>query len=178
MLQSFVDTYDPTIEDDFRMDRIVDGHPYDINILDTAGKYVEYLIKNWIEVGDGFLLVYDTGSRKSFHHVEVLYGWIQELWPENGGKPPVVIVANMIDRKNLEVASREGSELAKHLECGFVETSAKNPVHATEAFHTLVRLVRKLNDEAQHGIEDESKGHKGIWSSPCRLFMTCRGHRK
>ena len=175
--------YDPTIEDDFRMDRIVDGRLYEIFVLDTGGNYEKHFMKSWIKGRDGFLLVYDIGSRESFHHVQVLYNHIQELCSGNGGKPPVVIVANMIDRKNEEVASHEGSELAERLECGFVESSSKNNSLATKAFHTLIRLVRKLNDEAQqpqaqHAIKDKTKDHKGIWSSLHALFVACSGYRK
>jgi Fe2+ transport system protein B len=39
----------------------------------------------------------------------------------------------------------EGRDLAKHLGCKFIETSAKQRVNVDEAFHILVREIRKYD---------------------------------
>ena len=41
----------------------------------------------------------------------------------------------------------EGRDLAKHLGCaGFMETSAKYSTNVDEAFHSLIREIRKHNE--------------------------------
>lgn len=46
----------------------------------------------------------------------------------------------------LELKTRaEGRDLAKHFGCKFIETSAKQRINVDEAFHNLVREIRKYN---------------------------------
>ena len=42
----------------------------------------------------------------------------------------------------------EGRDLAKHLGCRFIETSAKQRINVDEAFSNLVREIRKYNKVA------------------------------
>jgi hypothetical protein len=39
----------------------------------------------------------------------------------------------------------EGRDLAKHFNCKFIETSAKQRINVDEAFSTLVREIRRYN---------------------------------
>jgi GTPase KRas protein len=39
----------------------------------------------------------------------------------------------------------EGRDLAKHFNCKFIETSAKNRINVDEAFWELVREIRRHN---------------------------------
>lgn len=39
----------------------------------------------------------------------------------------------------------EGRDLAKHFNCKFIETSAKQRINVDEAFTNLVREIRKYN---------------------------------
>jgi GTPase KRas len=41
--------------------------------------------------------------------------------------------------------SKEGRDLSKHLGCKFIETSAKQRINVDEAFSNLVREIRKYN---------------------------------
>ncbi|KFY69005.1 hypothetical protein V496_00592 [Pseudogymnoascus sp. VKM F-4515 (FW-2607)] len=61
--------YDPTIEDLYRSNVVVDGRPCTLEILDTGGmiyKTNEELRNSWIDSGGGFILVYSISSRDSF----------------------------------------------------------------------------------------------------------------
>ncbi|KFZ23110.1 hypothetical protein V502_02412 [Pseudogymnoascus sp. VKM F-4520 (FW-2644)] len=61
--------YDPTIEDLYRNNVVVDGQPCTLEILDTGGmiyKTNEELRNSWINSGAGFILVYSISSRASF----------------------------------------------------------------------------------------------------------------
>lgn len=46
---------------------------------------------------------------------------------------------------SLTVTITEGRDLAKHLGCRFIETSAKQRINVDEAFSNLVREIRKYN---------------------------------
>ena len=48
-------------------------------------------------------------------------------------------------RRLLTVVITEGRDLAKHLGCRFIETSAKQRINVDEAFSNLVREIRKYN---------------------------------
>lgn len=64
-------TYDPTIEDSYRKQTVIDDQPCMLEVLDTAGQE-EYtaLRDQWIREGEGFLLVYSIASRATFERVE------------------------------------------------------------------------------------------------------------
>lgn len=59
---------------------------------------------------------------------------------------PVVVVANKADLEHeRQVGTHEGRELAKHFGSRFIETSAKQRLNVDEAFHELVREIRRYN---------------------------------
>ncbi|WVR04744.1 hypothetical protein IAU60_001755 [Kwoniella sp. DSM 27419] len=70
-MSSFVETYDPTIEDCYRKQWVVDEQPCLLEVLDTAGQE-EYtaLRDQWIRDGEGFMVVYSITSRPTFERVE------------------------------------------------------------------------------------------------------------
>jgi len=69
-LNHFVETYDPTIEDSYRKQVVIDGIACMLEVLDTAGQE-EYtaLRDQWIRDGEGFVLVYSISSRSSFTRI-------------------------------------------------------------------------------------------------------------
>ena len=69
-LNHFVETYDPTIEDSYRKQVVIDGFSCMLEVLDTAGQE-EYtaLRDQWIRDGEGFVLVYSISSRSSFTRI-------------------------------------------------------------------------------------------------------------
>ena len=69
-MNSFVETYDPTIEDSYRKQVVLDDAPALLEVLDTAGQE-EYtaLRDQWIREGEGFLLVYSIASRSTFDRI-------------------------------------------------------------------------------------------------------------
>ncbi|GAA5903082.1 hypothetical protein JCM6882_006962 [Rhodosporidiobolus microsporus] len=145
-LNHFIETYDPTIEDSYRKHAIVDGQPYMLEILDTAGQE-EYtaLRDQWIREGEGFLIIYSTTSRASFDRVEKFRHQIARV--KDSDVVPIVLVGNKIDRVHeREVETQHGRELARRLGTEFIETSAKTRENLEEAYYKAVRLI-----EAQKG---------------------------
>lgn len=143
-----------------------------LEVLDTAGQE-EYtaLRDQWIRDGEGFVLVYSVSSRSSFSRIQKFYSQIQRVKDTAGGSPgypgsplsqtmgnvsagpvPVMLVGNKCDRvTEREVSTQEGSALAKHLNCEFVEASAKTCMNVEKAFFDVVRQLRRQRANAPNG---------------------------
>ncbi|KAI9811558.1 MAG: Ras GTPase ras2, partial [Thelocarpon impressellum] len=173
-LNHFVETYDPTIEDSYRKQVVIDQQSCMLEVLDTAGQE-EYtaLRDQWIRDGEGFVLVYSISSRSSFTRIKKFHHQIQRvkestsaasptayagppLSPQTSfgspasppGEVPVMLVGNKCDRvTEREVSTQEGHALARQLGCEFVEASAKNCVNVEKAFYDVVRLLRRQRQQ-------------------------------
>ncbi|KAF8802519.1 ras-domain-containing protein [Phlegmacium glaucopus] len=147
----FIIDYDPTIEDSYSKQYVIDGEVALLDILDTAGQEEYYAMREqYMRSGEGFLLVYSITSRDSFEEINTFYQQILRVKDQDS--VPVIIVANKCDLEyERQVGINEGRDLAKHFGCQFIETSAKVGVNVDEAFGTLVREIRRYNREQQTG---------------------------
>lgn len=155
-LNHFVEEYDPTIEDSYRKQVVLDGQTAMLEILDTAGQE-EYtaLRDQWIRDGEGFILVYSITSRSSFSRIRTYYEQIQRVKEDDEGFS-VVIVGNKSDRNAERVVSTDdGRALARELNSGFFEASAKLNVNIENAFFDCVRACRIQRNGGQ---PDQSAG--------------------
>jgi len=158
--------YDPTIEDSYRKQVVIDGEACILEVLDTAGQE-EYtaLRDQWIRDGEGFVLVYSISSRSSFSRIRSFHKQIQRVKDTVSASPasypgspiidttsehsgrfpvPVMLVGNKSDRvSEREVSTQEGHALARELGCEFVEASAKNCINVEKAFYDIVRILRQ-----------------------------------
>ncbi|KAF8339891.1 ras protein, partial [Cantharellus anzutake] len=145
----FVDEYDPTIEDSYRKQCVIDQEVALLDVLDTAGQE-EYIAmrEQYVKSGEGFLLVYSITSRNSFEEISPLHQQILRVKDQDSW--PMVIVGNKCDLEyERQVGMNEGRDLAKHFGCGFLETSAKLRINVDNAFHDLVRSIRDFNKVSQ-----------------------------
>jgi len=152
----FVDEYDPTIEDSYKKQCIIDDEVALLDILDTAGQE-EYgaMREQYMRTGEGFLLVYSITSRNSFEEISTFHQLILRVKDQDTF--PVIVVANKCDLEyERQVGMNEGRDLAKHFGCKFIETSAKQRINVDEAFTNLVREIRKYNKEQQTGRPAQS----------------------
>ena len=177
-----METYDPTIEDSYRKQVVIDSQSCMLEVLDTAGQE-EYtaLRDQWIRDGEGFVLVYSISSRASFARIEKFHHQIQRVKESAGagsptypgsplsqtmnasfGPAPVMLVGNKCDRvTEREVSTQEGSALAKQLNCEFVEASAKNCINVETAFFNVVRQLRKQRANAPPSRDARGHNHAG-----------------
>jgi GTPase KRas protein len=141
---NFLDEYDPTIEDSYRKQVMIDDETALLDILDTAGQEeFSSMQDQWMRDGKGFLLVYNITSRPTFDEVNSLYEKI--LRTKDTEKVPIVLVGNKCDLKNeRQVSYEEGAALAQQWKCPFFETSAKIKVNNETCFFELVREIRKM----------------------------------
>jgi len=154
----FVDEYDPTIEDSYRKELVVDDETAMLDILDTAGQEeFSSMQDQWMRDGKGFLLVYNITSRPTFDEVSVLHDKI--LRTKEQSKVPIVLVGNKCDLKDeRQVEYTEGAELAKQWGCAFFEASAKIKLNNEACFFELVRAIRTENKRRTGGKPPGKKG--------------------
>lgn len=143
--QNFVEEYDPTIEDIYKKNVIIDDVPATMEIVDTAGQEgFGTLIDQWILRGSGFLLIYSITSKQSFGALEKLYDQI--LMVKEGESPPIALVGNKCDLEDQrQVSTEDGKQLATRWGCTFFETSAKAKINDETVFNEIVRILRKRN---------------------------------
>ncbi|KAF7594762.1 hypothetical protein BBP40_008469 [Aspergillus hancockii] len=169
---TFITMYDPTIEDTYRKQMIIDGRPCVVEILDTAGQE-EYtaLRDQWIRDGEGFIVMFSITSRSSMSRVQRLYQQIQQVRDQQTEDPQspaashiahgpaslvTCLVGNKTDRtSDREVTTQEGFSLAKELNCSFFECSSYE-YDQVEA--PVVEVVRKL--ERQKANVEKAKAIK------------------
>ncbi|KAJ7462718.1 ras protein [Mycena galericulata] len=144
-LNCFVGTYDPTIEDAYRKQFVVDNRMCFVEVIDTAGQE-EYatLRDQWVREGQGFILVYSIASRTTFDRLEVFR---QSVRRAKRGDPILLLVGNKIDKAyEREVSKEEGAALARQFGCEFIETSAKTAQNVERVFTSLVRALRQTRN--------------------------------
>lgn len=148
-LHSFTEAYDPTIEDAYRKQTVVDGSVCHIEIVDTAGQE-EYstLRDQWVREGQGFILVYSITERRSFERIETFR---QALLRAKTRTPPLFILVGNKDDQTYErqVLKAEGESLAAQWGCEFMETSARTGHNIDKLFIHLIRSLREVRDGAE-----------------------------
>lgn len=148
----FVESYYPTIENQFSKLVRYKGQEYEVEILDTAGQDEYSIINQKHLIGiHGYLLVYSIASRSSFEMIPIIRDKIlNNLGTEH---IPAVVVGNKCDlHMQRQVPDTEGQELAKSLDSAFIECSARHNENIAKAFELLIREIdRKENNNSESG---------------------------
>mmetsp|Transcript_19365 Transcript_19365/g.50321 ORF Transcript_19365/g.50321 Transcript_19365/m.50321 type:complete len:198 (-) Transcript_19365:75-668(-) len=142
----FVDEYDPTIEDSYRKQCVIDEEVALLDILDTAGQE-EYsaMREQYMRTGEGFLLVYSIIDRNSFDEIKGFHQQILRV--KNADTFPMILVGNkhdLADEKR-EISEEERVSVGKSLRVKTMETSAKTGTNVDACFFDLVREIRKFH---------------------------------
>ena len=140
-MNCYVESYDPTMEDAYRKQLLVDNQMCFVEVIVTAGQE-EYstLRDQWVREGQGFILVYSITSRPSFDRLETFR---QNMVRIKGDKPVFMLVGNNADKGyEREVSKEDGMALARTFGCEFLETSARTAQNVDKLFHDLIRQLR------------------------------------
>ncbi|CAL4163380.1 unnamed protein product, partial [Meganyctiphanes norvegica] len=142
---SFQEYHDPTIEDAYQQQAVIDSEAALLDILDTAGQ-IEFtaMREQYMRCGEGFLICYSITDRRSFEEVA---GYRKLIAKVRGAADtiPIVLCGNKVDLDDpmhRKVSSDEGQALATSMGCPFFETSAALRLFVDDAFHALVREIR------------------------------------
>eukprot|EP01111_Echinosteliopsis_oligospora_P008471 TRINITY_DN2416_c0_g1_i1.p1 TRINITY_DN2416_c0_g1~~TRINITY_DN2416_c0_g1_i1.p1 ORF type:complete len:196 (-),score=39.60 TRINITY_DN2416_c0_g1_i1:88-675(-) len=139
---TFVQKYDPTIEDSYRKQVEIDAKACMLDVMDTAGQE-EYsaLRDQYMKTGEGFILVYSVTSTNSFDAAVKLRCNILRI-KEESLDVPVIVVGNKCDLENERcVSSDDGLKTAERWGASFIEASAKTNKNINEVFSTIVRMI-------------------------------------
>mmetsp|Transcript_36698 Transcript_36698/g.35470 ORF Transcript_36698/g.35470 Transcript_36698/m.35470 type:complete len:124 (+) Transcript_36698:322-693(+) len=93
---------------------------------------------------DAFIIVFDLSEKNSFETITKHFSLIESHHPEMA--IPVVIVGNKCDRPRA-VSEMEIEEKLLSLNCQYLECSALTGSNVNEVFFTVVRELRKRQNE-------------------------------
>lgn len=142
----FVTDYDPTIEDSYTKQCVIDDIPAKLDILDTAGQEeFSAMREQYMRSGEGFLLVFSVADHASFDELYKFHKQILRV--KDREEFPMLIVGNKADLETQRVVSLEEAQaLSRQLKVPYIECSAKARMNVDQAFHELVRLVRRFQE--------------------------------
>eukprot|EP00010_Vexillifera_abyssalis_P008978 CAMPEP_0201546048 /NCGR_PEP_ID=MMETSP0173_2-20130828/2448_1 /ASSEMBLY_ACC=CAM_ASM_000268 /TAXON_ID=218659 /ORGANISM="Vexillifera sp., Strain DIVA3 564/2" /LENGTH=172 /DNA_ID=CAMNT_0047954633 /DNA_START=102 /DNA_END=620 /DNA_ORIENTATION=+ len=163
----FVEMYDPTIEDSYRKQSVIDEQACLIEILDTAGQEEFSALRDqWIRDCQAYLILYSITSQTSFNMVPEIRQQILRV--KDVDSVPMIIVGNKVDLEDRrEVTTKEAKDLASVYECSFMEASAKTRFNVEEIFTNLVRQLRAQHKKTTKSSNKKSGKRK---HSACRLL--------
>ncbi|KAJ6227106.1 ras-like protein [Anaeramoeba flamelloides] len=153
----FLTSYDPTIEECYRRQIIVDQKSVYLNIIDTAGQEEFSSMRqiNFIK-GEGFLFVYSIIDYSSFHEIPDFITQLQRS--KDGDEYGMVIVGNKNDLENERMVKvADGEKLAQDHNCTFIETSAKTRANVEEAFFNCIKEVQKNKERSKTKQKNKRK---------------------
>lgn len=145
---NFLQEYEPTIEDCYHKQVIIDGKEVLLEIIDTAGmEEFNAMHDEWIKQGDAFLIIYSITSLKSFEKCILLQEKVLRVKDEYEPNKifPIVLVGNKCDLEDdREVDIIDANEIASQWRAPFFESSAKKGINNSEIFYQCVRYVFNL----------------------------------
>ena len=157
----FCTIYDPTIEEAYRRNFLINGTTYSLNILDTAGQDDFAPMRTaYTRSGNCFIICYSIDDRSSFEQVEDFYRLITRT--KGTTDIPLVLVATKSDLAERRVVTQsEGEDLAKDLNAAFLETSAKERINVEKTFELAVLEMAKRNLVVKpEPVKKVKKAHK------------------
>ncbi|KAI6175299.1 GTPase HRas-like protein [Aphelenchoides bicaudatus] len=154
----FVNNYDPTLEDSYRKQTVIDGKVCILDILDTAGQE-EYaaMHDHYAHNGDGFILVFALNDAQSFHNISRYREKICRA--KDSPDVPIVLVGNKSDLPHRAVRQDAINSLASVLNLPYIESSAKTRQGIDQIFNEVVRSIRRL--ESRTGASANESGTSG-----------------
>ncbi|GAB1224103.1 hypothetical protein ENUP19_0173G0005 [Entamoeba nuttalli] len=170
VLEKFVESYDPTLDDTFTKELQIEDETVKLQIFDTVNTtdYDAWRVFN-IRTGDGFILIYSITSKESFEEMKGIYEWIYRVKDKDENEViPIIVVGNKCDLENeRQVTKEEGIEYADSIKSPFIESSAKTNENINQIFDIITRNVleyKSYSEEENWKIEKHKK-EKG-----CCLF--------
>jgi len=153
----FVQDYDPTIEDSYRKQCVIDDKVAHLDILDTAGQEeFSAMREQYMRTGEGFVLVFSVTDRSSFDEIPKFNSQILRV--KDKEEFPMVLVGNKCDLEmERTVSTADAQELARNMKLPYLEASAKTRINVDLAFFDLVRAIRTAQFVPDKDIKKKKK---------------------
>jgi len=166
----WVQEYDPTLEDSYSTELLIDDKKQAMDIYDTAGTEDFAMVRaQYIREAEGVICVYSINNKKSYEQVTKLHDHVLRV---KDGPVPFVLVGTKGDLENeREVTYDQGKDLSKTFgkDILFFETSAKTGKNVKEAFTAIGRLIKKQRSTVPEEetaevlpVKETKKKKKGI----------------
>uniref|UniRef100_A0A8W8IUD3 Ras-related protein Rap-2a n=1 Tax=Magallana gigas TaxID=29159 RepID=A0A8W8IUD3_MAGGI len=111
---TFMEKYDPTIEDFYRKEIEVDSAPSVLEILDTAGTEQFASMRDlYIKNGQGFVIVYSITSLQTFQDIKTMKEQIIRV--KGIENIPMILVGNKVDLEHQREVPRTEGETLGHI---------------------------------------------------------------
>lgn len=147
----FVDFYDPTIEDSYRKQTVIDGETVQLDILDTAGQDEYSAMRDqYMRTGQGFVLVFDVTNRATFDVLAAFADQVSRVKDAAVCDVPLMVVGNKCDLEHQRTVSfLEARAFAESIGARYGECSAFKRFNIDEVFADAVREVKRHDAESQ-----------------------------
>ena len=124
----FPEAHDPTIEDYYKAMVEINNESIKIQIVDTPGEEdYQNMLDQWIDVADGFLLVFAINDKDTFNVLDEKYKRIEKHKEKN---VPIILVGNKCDLENeRQVTKEEANQKATAWKAKYIETSALTDIN-------------------------------------------------
>lgn len=140
---AFRDFLDPTLEDSFSCELVVNGKPRFCSLLDTAGcedVLPAIFLQQLCDSVSGFMFVFAINSRDSFIRAVEYCESVRKY--KGDATPPFAFCGNKSDLGDeRQISQDECEKLAARFGAPYFETSAKLNTNVREAFELLVGRV-------------------------------------
>lgn len=171
--REFTPTLETTIEENYSTSIEVDGRQVKLEVIDTAGNEVFRQMRDqYIETGDGFLLVYSINDRGSSISLTAIR---EQILLAKGQKDkviaeiPLVLVGNKCDLEDeRKVSYQDGKKIAAGFSCPFFETSAKTDIGVDEVFTNLARQIKESKAPSKRKLFLREGGRFSLWDMSLR----------
>ncbi|KAM9247365.1 dynein axonemal intermediate chain 7 isoform 1-T1 [Leptosomus discolor] len=152
----FVDEYDPTIEDSYRKQVVIDGETCLLDILDTAGQEEYSAMRDqYMRTGEGFLCVFAINNTKSFEDIHHYREQIKRV--KDSEDVPMVLVGNKCDLPSRTVDTKQAQDLARSYGIPFIETSAKTRQSGGKKKVSKAERLRLQKEEEERRLKEEEE---------------------
>lgn len=129
-------------------------------VLDTAGQEeFSAMREQYMRSGEGFLLVFSLNDHSSFDEIPKFQKQILRV--KDRDEFPMLMVGNKCDLEQYrQISLDEAQNVSRNLMIPYIECSAKLRINVDQAFHELVRLVRKFQIAERPLIEENYKSKR------------------
>lgn len=127
------------------------------SVLDTAGQEeFSAMREQYMRSGEGFLLVFSLTDHASFAEIGKFQKQILRV--KDRDEFPMLLVGNKSDLDHQRrVTLEEAQQFACAVGMPYIECSAKLRINVDQAFHELVRIIRKFQAAERPYIEESYK---------------------
>lgn len=148
---------------------MIDDRAARLDILDTAGQE-EFgaMREQYMRTGEGFLFgvfrQIEAVLKKSMFQRQILR-------VKDRDEFPMILIGNKahLDHQR-QVTQEEGQQLARQLKVTYMEASAKIRMNVDQAFHELVRVVRKFQEQECPPSPEPTRKEKDKKGCHCVIF--------